>query len=289
MFIPGFARKTARPVTAVILSSFLLTSCAGVTGNVQSILPGGYLSNKDDACYAERKQLDASGNTFETELVRNVAAGALIGGIGAAVTGRNVLAGAAIGAVAGAAGTYLYDLWRKNNGDGDLTARQSIKRVNEENEQLDKISRALDHIIECRKNEAKEVRAKLRKRIITRPQAEEMMKEVRMKYREDMAHAKKIADNVLTRSSENVAIYNRLAADNDQVGLEEAPTRSGVKVTKRPPKDVGAPEGQERIIVEDEKLIKDTRKVVTSNSTKSREVERKVEQGEAAEDSFTLG
>lgn len=272
----------------------LLSSCASTTGNITERLPGGYLSDSDDVCFSQRKLLDSSGNTFETELVRNVVIGAVAGAVTAAVTDNNVAAGAAIGAAAGAAGTYLVDLARKHKGDGNLIAQESIDQVRADNRQIDQLLSAFDAVVDCRRAEAQAVRARLADNQIDRATAITQMSQIRGRYNEDVVHTRKIAENISKRSTQYASVYNRLALDNGASGLAVSPPpsttappttkrrRSSARVVKTPP--VTKAPDEPAITVGDKRVVEQHRQVTTSNVQKRDQVYEKVADANAQED-----
>lgn len=183
------------------------------TTNVGSILPGGYLSDESDKCYSQRAALDSTGNTFETEVLRNTLLGAGAGALTALVAGENPFAGAAIGGAAALAGTLLYDLQRQSSNPVVVTDA-AIKGVREENARIDLLLSRFEALRACRRQEAADIRAGLAEGRLTRSQAEERMAGVRERYREDIEQLDRIASNISERTEGYTAVYNQIAADN---------------------------------------------------------------------------
>lgn len=203
-------KRTLKKGTAL---SMMIVLAACQTTNIGSVLPGGYLSDKTDVCYTQRAALDSTGNTFETEVLRNVLIGAAGGALIAAATGKNALKGGLIGAAAALAGTLLYDLQEKYSDPVQLTDA-AIKNVREENERIDLLLTRFDTLKDCRTGEAAAIRADLKAGRITRDVAQERMTLVKQRYDQDVEQLDKIAENIGKRTDGYAAVYNQIAADN---------------------------------------------------------------------------
>ncbi|WP_299437246.1 SH3 domain-containing protein [uncultured Rhodospira sp.] len=220
-------------MTTAVATALVLGGCQ--TTNIGSILPGGYLSDKDDKCYAQRAALDSTGNTFETEVLRNVLLGAGAGALGALLADENPFVGAGLGAAAALAGTLLYDLQRQTGNSVELT-EAAIKGVREENTRIDLLLTRFEALRGCRYDEAQDIREALDAGRITRAVAEERMAAVRERYQEDVRQMERIASNISDRTEGYAAVYNQIAADNGGRQLEvNAPRLSqggGARVTR---------------------------------------------------------
>ena len=217
-------KRTALLKASVPAAALLVASCQQMT-NVESHLPGGYLSDSSDVCHVERTALDSTGNTFATEAFRNALIGGAAGGLVAAVTGENIFLGIGIGAAAALAGTFIYDLQREYDNPVEMTDA-AIATVAEENEQIDLLLTRFSALKECRKREADTIRRALAEESITRAVAAEQMAGVRERYREDIEQLDTIAKNVADRSKGYAAVYNQIAADNggQQLVVDEPPS-----------------------------------------------------------------
>lgn len=303
---------TALRATVVGASILSLAACSGAR-NIQSALPGGYLSDKSDACYSQRLALDNTGDTFETDLLENVVggavAGAVLGAITGAITGNNIGQSAAIGAAAGAvtglAATYLNDLYERNNGNGVAVVQASISDVRRSNQQIDSLLAAFDALRDCRRREAQAVRDALAAGTIDEGTAQAEMGVIRAKYREDISHTRKIAENISKRTGEYASIYNNVAFDNSQPGLQVQPPAPApvaasraaepaapkparkprvTVVEKAPPKSgSGAP-----VITATPEVVTEHREVTTSNVAKRDQIYDAIAVAEADNDEFAL-
>lgn len=217
--------------TTALGAALMLASCQ--TSNITSQLPGGYTADKGDACHAERVALDQSGNTFETEIFRNALIGGVAGAVTAAVTGRNVFVGAGIGVAAAAAGTYLVNL-QSNSANATALTNDAIKNVREENQRIDRLLANFDRLRDCRRGEARAVRADLAGGKITKAVAETRMATIKSNYNRDLKQLDDIAKNISNRSESYAAAYNQIAADNGGKHLDASvrPT-SAVQATDR--------------------------------------------------------
>ncbi|WP_281684826.1 SH3 domain-containing protein [Thalassobaculum salexigens] len=203
-------KRLARRGTAI---GMVVALAACQTTNVGSMLPGGYLSDKADVCYSQRAALDSTGNTFETEVLRNVLIGAAGGVAVAAVTGQSMVKGGLIGAAAALAGTFLYNLQDNYSNPAELTDA-AIKNVREENKRIDLLLTRFDALKTCRTDEAATIRVDLKANRITRSEAQIKMDGVKQRYQEDINQLDRIAKNIGKRTEGYAAVYNQIAADN---------------------------------------------------------------------------
>lgn len=214
----------------------LVTACQGASP--LATLPGGYLSQRDDVCFTERKALADSGTTFSEDLLRNVLIGGGVGAIVGLATDKNPFATAAIGAAAAAAGTYLLKM-QKEYSDGGALVTATTADIRAENEQIDRLLARFEALKACRRKEAEAVKTALRSGQIDRPTAEAQMLAIRKRYREDVARAQAIASNISKRSKSYVTAYNQIAANNDAPQLIVADYRPGAQT---PPPETPKPE-----------------------------------------------
>jgi hypothetical protein len=242
------ARSFLTKSTAVGMA-LILGGCQ--TTNVGSILPGGYLSDESDRCYSQRAALDSTGNTFETEVLRNTLLGVGTGVVTALVTGEDPFAGAVIGGAAALAGTLIYNLQREN-GNPVAVTEAAISGVRQENSRIDLLLDRFAALRACRRQEAADIRADLAADHIPRAVAEERMAGVRERYREDIEQLDRIARNIAERTDGYAAVYNQIAADNGgrQLVVDAPPQNTrgaGLRVLRTANLRAGPGTGYERV------------------------------------------
>jgi hypothetical protein len=166
-----------------------------------------------DSCRPLVVALDSTGDFFGEDILQGAAigagAGALLGGLIAASSGRgqgrDVLAGVAIGAAAGAAlggaGGYLAARQRQS-ADQAVLAASVGDDLTRENAEIDKTQRALDRLIDCRVANAGRIRNDVAARRITREQGSAAMARERDLMGRDVQLARSINARIATRGAE---------------------------------------------------------------------------------------
>ena len=241
-----------------------LTGCAGsemgaafsdvgssISGGFHSLTSGelfsdGYLRDGSDPCLAQRRALAEHGSFFDKKLVMATAAGAVTGGLIAAMSGHNVLAGAAIGGAVGLAGGYLAKM-QSQGMDADSIIGHAFNDVAAENRKIDALLVSFRAVKACRKEQGRMIQAAYNAKAIDAPQAQAQMAAVRTRFDEDVAKFDQIARQISENTETYAAVYNEIAADNQAGTLELAEYREGersARITRKKPERVsGTPQG----------------------------------------------
>lgn len=205
-----------------------------------------------DSCRPLVVALDSTGDFFGEDMLQGAAigagAGALLGGLIAASSGRgqgrDVLAGMAIGAAAGAAlggaGGYLAARQRQSADQAVLSASVGDD-LTRENAEIDKTQRALDRLIDCRVANAGRIRSDVAARRIPREQGLAAMARERDLMGRDVQLARSINARIATRGAEfdtAIAAIAPAAAPAAAAARQAEPiaiqTRSEVVLRARP-------------------------------------------------------
>jgi uncharacterized membrane protein len=209
-----------------------------------------YLSNSNDACLPQRQAMAEHASFFDEELVAatvgGAAAGAIAGGLIAALRGDEIWAGALIGGAVGAAAGYL----GKKLQDGqsaDSIIGSASNDIRTENRKIDELLGSFRNLRGCRNDQGRAVQASFNAKTIDKTTAQAQMADIRALYNEDVAKFREIANQIAENSDSYAAIYNEVAADNNAQSLEVREYKKNRRSTrvsrKKPKKTAGTPEG----------------------------------------------
>ncbi len=191
-----------------------------------SLFSDGYLADKSDRCFAQRTGLAENGQAFDPKLLEATLLGAIAGGGSAVLTGGSVARGALIGAGIGLAAGYLRKL-QEDGLNGNEIAMRARGDIQKDNARIDALLVSFDALSACRRQEASTIQSAYNAKTIDRPTADAQMATVRQKFSEDRAKFREIAEAISSKSDDNAAIYNVIAADSGANALEVQEYRPG--------------------------------------------------------------
>ncbi|MCC7426705.1 MAG: SH3 domain-containing protein [Alphaproteobacteria bacterium] len=194
---PGW-RSRLRQSVSVLAVVGLLAACT-----TQQMRIGA--DDGSDSCRPLLVALDSTGNYFAEDIFKGAVVGAVGGALlGALVSGgrgSSIAAGAVAGGLLGAAAGYWSAL-RQQQMDQAGLYRQVSGDLARENGQIDRTQQAFDRLMDCRWSQAQQIRADLRARRITRPEAEARMAQVREWSKRDIEVARRINGQIQGRSEQ---------------------------------------------------------------------------------------
>jgi hypothetical protein len=230
-------------ILAVITSAVLLTGCVTTRSDRIGADDGS------DSCRQQVVALDSTGNFFAEDMLRGAAFGAVGGAaLGGIIGGnwRSALIGAAAGAATGAAGGYLAAL-QQRNADQSGIRTSLVSDLSRENAELDRTQLAFNQLMDCRFQQAREVREAHRQGRLPRGTAEAELANLRARTQRDIALARSIDQRIGTRGAEFDTAIESVAPGTKasyearrEVTPVSAQARSTVALKLRP--EAGAPE-----------------------------------------------
>ncbi|GGC29802.1 hypothetical protein GCM10011504_05020 [Siccirubricoccus deserti] len=191
------ARQPNRMI-AIATSAVLLAGCVTTRSDRIGADDGS------DSCRQQVVALDSTGNFFAEDILRGAAFGAAGGAaLGGIIGGnwRSALIGAAAGAATGAAGGYLAALQQRSADQSGIQA-SLVSDLSRENAELDRTQLAFNQLMDCRFQQAREVREAYRQGRLPRGTAEAEMTALRARTQRDIALARSIDQRIGTRGAE---------------------------------------------------------------------------------------
>lgn len=245
-----YVRQSVRPTAFILASSLLLTtSCSnptvqkitegardvgsGITRGVTNLLGGS--DDPNDVCYQQRTALRSEGNFFAQSIVKGLLGGAAIGGLGGLLVGRSAesaVKGALAGALVGAAAGYWSALQRENT-DRQALVSKFVGDVTQENQQIDRAQAAFDRLVQCRREQAAQVRADVAAGRITPDEGNQRMAAVRAAYESDLQLARKVSQGI-HEHSDSLAYANEQLKPQPYVVVASAPVYAEATETSAP-------------------------------------------------------
>ena len=232
--LPSPRRRGARHVAAAVGAALFLTSCAGTEG-------GGTAASGPDACQPQVAELDRSGAFFAAPLV----AGAVVIGTGGVLATRPGVIGALVwaassAAAAAAASSYLEQRQRDARGDADAMATALGTDIERENAAIGQAQQAMDRVLECRLEQARQVQERQRAGEIERQQAEARLAALRAQAEADVQRARAIEQRMQARAAEIDPVVDMVAPGAREAA---APARAPAVTTqaRRPVRLQAAP------------------------------------------------
>jgi hypothetical protein len=186
-------RPIALSLVACIAMAFL-TSC----DTTQNFL------DRDDVCRDQRAALRSYGDYFAQDILVGGAIGAAVGGIAGVATHQSVsttlgltAAGFAVGAGAG-----YWAAVEQKNADMASRQRQVTSDIKADNEKIDGAQGAFNKLLDCRRQEAGRLRLDVAAGRVSQIDGGKQMADIRSRYDDDVALAKKIGGNIATHSAD---------------------------------------------------------------------------------------
>lgn len=182
-------------VSALVVSGMLLAGCTTQAQRIGA-------DDGSDVCRTYRVALDSTGDFFGEDMVKGAAIGAVGGALAGLLVGgdaRSAAIGAVAGAALGAAGGYWQSKQQQTK-DQAVLYQGVLTDIQRENLEIDKTQTAFNKLVDCRKNQAKVIRADLAAGRIAKPAYDQRMKAVRTAYDKDIEIARNITKNIKSRS-----------------------------------------------------------------------------------------
>lgn len=175
---------------AVLVS---LTSC----DTAQSFL------ERDDVCRDQRAALRSYGDYFAQDILVGGVIGAAVGTVVGVATHQSAgtTAALAAGGFAVGAGAGYWAAVEQKNADMASRRKQVTNDISAENQKIDGAQAAFNKLVDCRRQEAARLRADVRAGKVSQSDAGKQMADIRSRYDDDVALAKKISANIATHSA----------------------------------------------------------------------------------------
>jgi hypothetical protein len=190
---------------AVVLAVLpMLSGCAA--GGPGAFTQAGRVGPDDgsDACHAQAVALDNTGNFFGQDILQGAAMGAAGGAILGAIAGGNLksaLIGAAAGGAVGAAGGYWEALQQQNQNTEQLESTVE-GNLSAENAQIDKTQLAFNEDMDCRFEQAAQIKAAYKAGSITEDQAAAQLSAQKTLAQRDLQLAQTINGQIQSRGAQ---------------------------------------------------------------------------------------
>jgi hypothetical protein len=171
-----------------------LTSC----DTAQSLL------DSNDVCRDQRAALRSYGDYFAQDMLVGGAIGAAVGTVVGLATHQSTgtTLGLAAGGLAIGAGAGYWAAVEQKNADTSARRRQVTNDIDAENQKIDGAQGAFNKLLDCRRQEAARLRADVRAGRISQVDGGKQMADIRSRYDDDIALAKKIGGNIATHSAD---------------------------------------------------------------------------------------
>jgi hypothetical protein len=157
-----------------------------------------------DACHAQAVALDNTGNFFGQDILQGAAMGAVGGAILGGIAGGNLksaLIGAAAGGAVGAAGGYWAALQQQNQNTEQLESTVEVNLA-AENAQIDKTQLAFNEDMDCRFQQAAQIKAAYKAGTITEDQAAAQLSAEKTLAQRDLQLAQTINGQIQSRGAQ---------------------------------------------------------------------------------------
>jgi uncharacterized protein YcfJ len=203
---------------AAVLAAVMITAGVSVSGCVTT--RDGIATQQtdpNDVCLAQRRALDGQKEYFNKDVAVGMGLGALTGGLVAALASRGDVGSIVLGAVTGAIGGGLAGYWTSMQ-NKKLAGTQLYSTLNADmTSELDNVNRtqaAYNDLVNCRKEEATQVRALFVSGKLNREQANAELDKVRVRATQDYEIARQINKRVKERT-DSFAYATRQATGKD--------------------------------------------------------------------------
>jgi hypothetical protein len=192
------------PLAVVLVAGPLLGGCAA--SGPQAFTQSGRVGPDDgsDACHAQAVALDETGNFFGQDILQGAAlgavGGALIGGL-ASGNLKGALIGAAAGGAVGAAGGYWEALQQQSQDTAQLESTVE-GNLTAENAQIDKTQLAFNEDMDCRFEQAAQIKAAYKAGTMTEDQAAAALAAQKTLAQRDLQLAQTINGQIQSRGAQ---------------------------------------------------------------------------------------
>lgn len=169
--------------------------------------------------------LDSTGNFFAEDMLKGAVAGAVTGGLVAALlggSGKDIAASALAGGVVGAIGGYYKSRMNQGRDQAVLAINNDLTR---EANELDKADVAVHALIACRIEQRDRIRADYASRRISRNEAQRRWSQLQEQVDRDNNLMQMVADNIGKRQEEYQYAHEQVAAEFDISRLPPAEQR----------------------------------------------------------------
>jgi uncharacterized protein YcfJ len=171
-----------------------LTSC----DTAQSFL------ERDDVCRDQRAALRSYGDYFAQDILVGGAIGAVVGTVVGVATHQSTgtTAALAAGGFAVGAGAGYWAAVEQKNADMASRQKQVTNDIAADNQKIDGAQAAFNKLVDCRHQEAARLRADVKAGKVSQTDGAKQMADIRSRYNDDVALAKKISANIATHSAD---------------------------------------------------------------------------------------
>lgn len=238
-------RKRLR--TGVSATAFLAMVLVGCTTTGSERLAQLGMADTTDACYQQRISLADEQDYFAESIVATAfagaAMGAVLGGLGAAITGGDIGTGLVVGGIAGtltgAAAGYWDQLRQREANELGMLQKVSAD-INQENERISSFNRKFNALVDCRRGAVRKIEADLAAGAITREQARTQLVAQKRAYEDDLRLGREINGNIQSRSSEFVEVSEQINPGiSDQLDPDVRRATTTVNVRAQPSTESG--------------------------------------------------
>ncbi len=218
------------PLVAVLI---VLPALAGCANGPEAFTQAGRVGPDDgsDSCHAQAVALDNTGNFFGQDILQGAAMGALGGAlIGGIASGnlKGALIGAAAGGAVGAAGGYWEALQKQSQDVAQLDATVA-SNLTQENQEINATQIAFNNDMDCRFQQAAQIREAYKSGSITEDQAAAQMAQVKTLAQRDLQLAQTINSQIQSRGAQ----FDTAATNLDGAPAPAAPSLSKPAVARR--------------------------------------------------------
>jgi hypothetical protein len=184
----------------------MLGGCAQGGGGTEGFTQASRVGPDDgsDACHAQAVALDETGDFFGQDILQGAAMGAVGGAILGGLAGGNLksaLIGAAAGGAVGAAGGYWEALQQQSQNTAQLESTVE-GNLTAENDQINKTQIAFNDDMDCRFEQAAQIKAAYKAGTITEDQAAAELSAQKTLAQRDLALAKTINGQIQSRGAQ---------------------------------------------------------------------------------------
>ncbi len=192
------------PLAAVLVVVPMLSGCAA--SGPQAFTQSGRVGPDDgsDACHAQAVALDETGDFFGQDILQGAAMGAVGGAILGGLAGGNLksaLIGAAAGGAVGAAGGYWEALQQQSQNTEQLESTVE-GNLSAENAHIDKTQIAFNNDMDCRFEQAAQIKAAYKAGTITEDQAAAELSAQKTLAQRDLQLAQTINGQIQSRGAQ---------------------------------------------------------------------------------------
>jgi hypothetical protein len=225
LFCTTGRRITHFKITALAASIVIVTGCATPLSREDRIGP----DDGSDGCRQYVVALDSTGNFFAEDMLKGAVAGAVAGGLVAALTGgssQDIAKGALIGGALGAIGGYYKSRMEQGRDQAVLAINNDLAR---EGDELDKADTAANALVACRLDQRDRIRADYASRRISRDEARRRWSQLQQQVARDNTVMQMVAENIGKRQEEYQYANEQIAAEFDISRLPPAEQRQARK------------------------------------------------------------